>query len=257
MKFSTQFKLICSAVILIILTGCVSTDPNRPKKWAPEERADAHVNLGMTYLRERQYGTASIEFDAAIATNPKSDRAYHAKGLLLAQQGDILQATSNFERAVSLNPENFLAVNDLGIHLCQNKQTSKGIQQLLKVEKNATNDQVFGTQLGLGICYQKSGKVVKADHYLRTVLDDYPYLPQALLPMAEVSFAQKEYLSARGFLERYFATGVISENSLYLAAVVENRLGDINKANQYRRELLRRYPGSSKNAKLNTLLNSG
>lgn len=247
-------RRLANIVIILLLSGCVSTESNAPKKWSPEERADAHVNLGMTYLRERQYATAAIEFDAAIATNPKSDRAHHAKGLLLAQQGDDLQATSHFEQAVILNPENYLAINDLGIHLCQHKQTSKGVRYLLKIEDHGGNDQMLGTQLGLGICYHQSGRIVKADRYLRTVLRRSPFLPQALLPMAEVSFSQKEYLSARGFLERYFSTGAISEQSLYLGAVVENQLGDVNKANQYRRELLRRYPGSRKNLKLKNLL---
>ena len=244
----------CLFILAALLSGCVSTETNEPKKWAPEERAEAHVNLGMKYLRENQFETAEQEFDAAIATNPNSDTAHHAKGLLLARKGDNLQASSYFEKAVQLNPDNYRAVNDYAIDLCQQGQTTKGIEQLVGVEQITANDQVLGTQLGLGVCYQKAGEIEKANQYLRSVLNQSPYIPQALLPMAEVSYAQKQYLSARGFLERYFGTGALSEKSLFLAANVEIELGDEIKANQYRRELQRQYPGSPNNAKLEALL---
>ena len=241
-------------IALALLTGCVSTDTTETEKWAPEKRAEAHVDLGMTYLRENQFETAETEFDAAIATNPKSDTAHHAKGLLLSRMGDSLQASVYFEKAVQLNPDNYRAVNDYAIDLCQQGQADKGISELIRIEPVSANDQLLGTQLGLGVCYQKAGEIEKANQYLRSVLSQSPYIPQALLPMAEVSFAQKEYLSARGFLERYFGTGALSEKSLFLAANVEIQLGDEIKANQYRRELQRQYPGSPNNAKLNALL---
>jgi type IV pilus assembly protein PilF len=250
----SYLKTLLLVFALSASVGCVSSGAVEPEKWAPEKRADAHVNLGMTYLRENQFDTAAYEFDAAIATNPKSDKAYHAKGLLFSRIGDTLQATAFFKKAVELNPENYLAVNDYAIHLCQQGNSKRGIQQLLRIESIAANDKLLGTQLGLGVCYAESGKVVKADQYLRAVLKQEPYVPQALLPMAEVSFSQKEYLSSRAFLERYFGTGAISEKSLFLAAKVEHTMGDLNKANQYRRELQRRYPGSLFNSKLKVLL---
>ena len=253
-RLITQGKSCYLFIAVVLLSGCVSTDSTEPKKWAPEKRAEAHVDLGMTYLRENQLETAEHEFDAAIATNPNSDTAHHAKGLLLSRMGDNLQASAYFEKAVQLNSDNYRAVNDYAIDLCQQGQTDKGINQLVRVEQISANDQLLGTQLGLGVCYQKAGKIVKANQYLRSVLSQSPYIPQALLPMAEVSYTQKEYLSARGFLERYFGTGALSERSLFLAASVEIQLGDEIKANQYRRELQRQYPGSPNIAKLNALL---
>ena len=56
------------------LASCITTTSGpEPEKWAPEERAEAHVNLGMTYLRENQFDTAETEFNLALQTNPKSD----------------------------------------------------------------------------------------------------------------------------------------------------------------------------------------
>ena len=247
-------KFILLAGCLAMLSGCITTGPAEPEKWSPERRAETHVQLGMTYLRKNQYETANAEFDMAIAINPKSDTAYHAKGLMLANIGDNEQAKSYFSKAVSLNPENFLAVNDYAIHLCQQGESAKGIEQLQRIEEIPENNQILGTQLGLGICYLRAKRSGRAEGYLRIVLQDNPTLPQALLPMAEVSVLKSEYLTARAFLERYFGTGFYSERSLYLAATVEHKLGDDNKANQYRRALKKSFPNSSYSKKLDGLL---
>ncbi len=241
------------ATCLIVISGCVSTT-TEPEKWSPEKRAEAHVQLGMDYLRRNQFETAKGEFDAALAINPKSDTAHHSMALFLARKGDNERATSYFSRAVALNSENFLAVNDYAIHLCQQDESKKGIAQLVRIEDNPSNNKLLGTQLGLGICFLRAKKLDQAEKYLRIVLQDSPTLPQALLPMAEVSVLNNKFLTARAFLERYFATGAISERSLFLAASVEHQLDDSNKANQYRRALLRVFPTSSYNEKLEGLL---
>jgi len=248
-------KKLCLITITIFLISCVSTI-NEPKKWKPRERAEVHVQLGLTYLRQNQYDTANMSFDSAIAINPQSDAAHHAKGLLMSRMGNQEDAEKFFARAVSLNPNNYLAVNDYAVHLCQNKNTHEGLALLKDIENQPSNNNIMimQTMLGIGICYHRRGDYKSSSEYLRTVLDSMPELPQALLPMAEISYKDKKYLSARAFLERYFGAGALSENSLYLAANIENQLGDKNKANQYRRELKKRFPISHLNKKLDELL---
>lgn len=248
--FRTMF-----GITIVALSGCITSGPAEPEKWSPEDRAEAHVRLGMTYLRQNQYDTANSEFDIALAINPKSDTVFHARGLLLARLGNPEAATASFVKSISLNSSNYAAVNDYGIHLCQQNRAADGISQLKRIESNVANDQSLGTLLGLGVCYFNHRQSVLADGYLRQVLDKSPTLPQALLPMAEIRFNDKKYLSARGFLERFFGTGSISERSLFLATRVEHELEDINKANQYRRELRRRFPLSALNKQLDKILN--
>lgn len=249
------FHIALIGFITVLLQGCVTTTTGSvDEKWSPEERAQAHVDLGMTYLRENQLDTAEQEFTDAIANNPNSGAAYHAMGLLMSKRGNKQRASEYLAKAVSIDPDDFVAVNDYAVDLCIQGDTKKGIKELMRIESNPSNDQVLGTQLSFGICYQKNGNLELAEQYLRTVLSVSPYIPQALLPMAEISYAKGEFLSARAFLERYFNIGAISPKSLFLAVNVEYKLGDKLKANQYRREYLRLYPGNPEGAKLNALL---
>ena len=258
MDRGNTLRLLARSLVTLSFLGlaaCVTTTSGpEPEKWAPEERAEAHVQLGMTYLRENQFDTAETEFNQAIQTNPKSDTAHHSMGLLMARKGQNDEATKFFARAVDLNPENFLAVNDYAIHVCQQGNAKKGISELKKIEGIPDNNQELGTRLGLGICNFEDENYEQANIYLRAVLQTSPNIAPALYRMGEISYREGNYLSARAFVERYFAAGAMSERALYLGGVVEIKLGDANKANQYKRELQRRYPSSSLAPKLEQAL---
>jgi type IV pilus assembly protein PilF len=245
---------IISGVLLLLLTACVSVENTEDKKWEPRKRAEAHVNLGMDYLQYGEYETALSEFNLALAIDSKTDKAYHGKGLLAVAAGRTEKAESLFARAVQLNPLNFTAVNDYGIYLCENGQFEKGVRQLRRIESDPVNTSLTSTWLGLGICNLALNQDNLAKPYFRKVLAQAPTLPQALLPMAEISYNEKKFLSARGFLERYFSTGSISAEALYLGTKIETGLKDVSKAKQYARGLTQRYPRSPLTEKARALL---
>jgi len=69
--------------------------------------------------------------------------------------------------------------------------------------------------------------------------------------MADVSYQTGNYLRARAFLQRYGSVGVWDENSLLLGYRIESKLGDVESADRYRLELLKRFPGSSQAGRVN------
>ncbi len=245
------------ALALLSLGACTTTGPEKPQKWEPKKRAESHVQLGLDYLKRGQFEVAREELDLAISIDPTSDRAYHGKGLLLAQTGQIDEAKEMFNRAVGINQSNFVAANDYGIYLCQVGDYTQGIDILRRNESKPDNNYLSNTHLGLGICHFDQGQMGPAKNYLRSVLEVAPGLPQALLPMAEIGYREQNYLSSRAFIERYIGVGALSEKALALGANTEIKLGDVEKAKQYVRELRRVYPTSSELAKFRSLLGSG
>ena len=63
--------------------------------------------------------------------------------------------------------------------------------------------------------------------------------------MAVISFEEENYLSARAYLERYFAVGPETAQSLLYAVKVEQQLGATDLAIDYARKLRAQYPRSS------------
>jgi type IV pilus assembly protein PilF len=243
-----------SGLLLLLMTACVSSENIEEKKWEPRKRAEAHVDLGMDYLQYGEYETALSEFNLALSIDPKTDRAYHGKGLLAVAAGRTENAESLFARAVQLNPLNYTAVNDYGIYLCENGQFEKGIRQLNRIESDPVNSSLTSTWLGLGVCNHALSQSSRAKAFFRKVLEQSPTLPQALLPMAEISYDEEKFLSARGFLERYFSTGSVNAEALYLGTEIETQLKDVSKAKQYAHQLKRRYPRSPLTEKARALL---
>lgn len=247
-------KFLLVALVIGSIHGCASSAEQKIQKWEPKKRAQAHVELGLDYLKRGQFDTAREELDVAISIDPASDQAYHGKGLLLAQTGYTSEAQQMLARAVRINPKNYVAANDYGIYLCRNGEHTGGIKNLNRVESKQDNLYRTNTLLGLGICHFQMGDLIPAKGYFIEVLESAPGLPQALLPMAEISFQQQNFLSARAFIERYISVGAISERALVLGATTEIQLDDVEKARQYFRELRRVYPSSKGVVELRSLL---
>jgi type IV pilus assembly protein PilF len=67
-------------------------------------------------------------------------------------------------------------------------------------------------------------------------------MPEALLPMAEVSYQKGSYLTARAFLQRFEAVAQVNEESLRLGVLIESALGDKQSVDRYRMRLMEDYP---------------
>ena len=93
------------------------------------------------------------------------------------------------------------------------------------------------------------GKLDTAETYFRNALERNPRIAIALLQMAEISYATDNYLSARGYLQRYLEISTHTAKSLWLGIQIENELGDKDALSSYKLLLKNKFP-DSKEAKL-------
>ena len=70
-----RFGNIVSIALTLFIGACTTTPSDLPKKWETSKRAEAHVELGLDYLRRSQFDVAREEFDLAISIDPNSDTA--------------------------------------------------------------------------------------------------------------------------------------------------------------------------------------
>ncbi len=225
---------------LLGLGACATTEP-ASNVWPENQRVKAHVELGMSYLQRDQLDVAREAFQKALSINQSSSPAYHGLGLVEAKSLNFELARNYLKRAVQLNPNNRKANSDYAIILCETQAAVEGIavlEQLLLTQPD------FGTQLALGRCYEKNQQLEKAEQAYQAVLATHPNTRQALISMAQFKYRANNYLSARGFLQRYFATNTVSADALLLAAKVENNLSSLEERDRYTKQLLARYPKS-------------
>ena len=94
-----------------------------------------------------------------------------------------------------------------------------------------------------GECLAKIGDR-SAERYLRQALSIDPTLKPALYRLAEIYYQSGNYLSARAYIERYFAAATPTAAALLLAYNIELRNGANEVAQSYRSQLLSNFPAS-------------
>jgi mono/diheme cytochrome c family protein len=76
--------------------------------------AKARVDLGFSFLRDRQLDEAERQFRAAVQAQPAYARGHYFLGLLLRQKNRIAEARTEFETALQLDPNDAKSHGNLG-----------------------------------------------------------------------------------------------------------------------------------------------
>lgn len=231
-------------LLLALLAACSST----PKKSDAELREAAETNtaLGRQYMERGQHEVALEKLKRAVAYDKTYAPAHNMLAILYETIGEPEQAGEEYRLAVKYDPQGGEVNNNYGAFLCGSGKAQEAEPYFLA----AVEDPFYATpEIALsnaGSCALARDDLDKAESFLRQSLERDDKLGAALLPMAEVSYRKESFLQARAFLQRYEATGPVSQESLSLGYRIESRLGDEKAAERYRRELLERYPGSIK-----------
>ena len=194
--------------------------------------AENYYGLGLCYKNMEKYSKAIKYLD--IATNLKEDfyEAFFELGICHLNEGISCGAIKNFVRAIQINPDNPDAILQLGIahEMCEEYElalmiyqklieNSKGFLKayehkstlLMKLNryKEAVkilghliklNPDYYNAYAGIGVCFEKLGKLSDAQRYYRKFLQLKPFCEKAefiksRLNKIKFNKPQKRYLS--------------------------------------------------------------
>lgn len=217
--------LVIASFILLLFLSC-ATSGRTERQVATMETARAHMQVGMAFLQNEDFGNALIElqraystikddpvllnalglahkglqqdlraeefFNAAIQTNPDYYESYNNLGILFAETGNYPKAIKMFKTLLESRdystPE--LAHFNLAIIYTETQQTGKAIQELLKAI--ALEPSFMHSYLHLGILYRDTGQYDKALSIFRRAITIQPDLPQFIYNKAIVHEMQNE-----------------------------------------------------------------
>ena len=132
---------LLTVMCLLWLTACAPTpEPEEPEAWPLEERTQAHIDLGLSYLQRDNLDVARDSFKKALEVNPQSSKAFHGLGLVEAKALNLDQARTYMKRAVALDPGNIPAVSDYAVMLCEKGASEQGVALL---EKNVKHPELM------------------------------------------------------------------------------------------------------------------
>lgn len=227
----------------LVLGGC-SKGNVRDSNDTPDKLAEVNVQLGIGYMRDGNLDTALKKLQKAVSLDDSYAPAHDALGVLYERLGENAKAARHFSRAVSLDPSNSGMLNNYGQFLCQNGQPEKAQELFKKAVSNPlyASPEVAYTNAGLCALTQKDPK--SAETHFRSALTRNPKFAPALYEMADLSYEHHNYLSARGYLQRYLDVTKPTPQSLWLGIRVERQLGNQNAVSSYSMLLKNKFPDS-------------
>lgn len=237
-----RIGLLVAMTLALVLGGCSS---NTVKTDGVDVRkaAAANAELGLRYMIQGNNEVAMTKLKRALEFDDTYGPAHHYIAELYRRLGRNADAEDHYEYAIRYSEkEDSLLYNNYGAFLCGQNQFSDGERQFRKVLDNPVyprRDQVYEN---MGLCMMRKPDLKKAEEYLRKALQLNSRLPGSLLAMAKVSFEEKNYMSARAYLQRFQSEAKQTPESLWLGVRVERILGDKDALASYGVALKGRFP---------------
>jgi type IV pilus assembly protein PilF len=249
--------LAAAALLALLLAGCaggpagVDASPaGKDIVTASDEsdgarRARVRMELATAYFGRGQMTTALDQVKLAIAADPTSSEAFNLRGLIYANLGDDRLAEESFRHALELNPRDADAMHNFGYYLCQKKRYPEADAMYERALAVPQYREQARTLLAQGVCNAQAGRLDAAEAALQRAHDADPANPFTAMNLADVLYRRGEYERARFYVRRVNAQPAqVGPQTLWLAARIENRLGNRRGAQELGDQLVARYPNS-------------
>ena len=144
--------------------------------------AEAYYGLGSVFLKRGNAAEAKVNFERAAslkASYPETlPNAWNNLGLLATREGRIDLAIENFQQALRVSPEHWIALENLGNAYRQEKRWGEARSTLERALSNRPED--AEANYSLAMVYAQTEQPERAREYLERALRYRPAYPEAL-----------------------------------------------------------------------------
>lgn len=227
------------------LGGCVTTS-DQPQKRKPDADAgrDAYIQLGLGYLQEGQTESAKAPLSEALKLDPHSASAHLALAMVFQQEGETRSADKHYQAALASGPDNPRILNNYGAFLLSEERYQEALGYFEKAAKDTLYSERSRVFENIGLTHKRMGNFEEAKANFERTLRLNSRQPLALLQMAEIEFAERNYVPAWDYYRSFTQFSAQNAKSLWLGIQLARRFEDHNRAASYALQLRRLYPTS-------------
>jgi type IV pilus assembly protein PilF len=209
------------------------------------KRARTRTELAAAYFGRGEMTTALDQIKLAIQADPTSGDAFNLRGLIYANLGDHALAEESFRRALQLKPRDPDAMQNFGWYLCQQNRFPEADSYFTQALAVPQYREAPRTLLAQGVCQARAGRLAESEATLSRSYELDPGNAATAVNLSEVLYRRGEYERARFYVRRVNNVREVSNaQTLWLAARIENRLGNRNGVQDFGTQLRNRFPDS-------------
>ncbi len=235
----------------VFLSACVTQEFNADNSLVIEnpvsndEKAMTRIQLGLGYLKMGNTTQAKLNLEKAKHIAPNLVQVYTAFAHYYDKVGEADLTIQAYEKALALKSDDADTLNNYGVFLCSQNKIDEAEKQLLKAITVPSYLLVSQSYENIALCQLKVNNFVKAEKYLKKAIEHSPNNASAVVKMAQLQYAKKDYLKAEHYLKRFEkVTRKFSPIPLALAYKVYRKLGKNSEAKNYVAMLVKMYPQS-------------
>ena len=245
--------LLAWAVVAALLVGCVAQPTGGEREirtdsdqTSAEKRARVRLELASAYFARGQASTALDEIKLALSAKPDLQEAFNLRGLVYGSMGEVQLADQSFQRALQLSPRDGDTLHNYGWFLCQQRRFDASELQFNAALSAPQYTEGPRTLLAQGLCQARAGRWQDAERSLGRSFELDPSNPSTAFAFAEVLYRRGEYERARFYVRRLNGQADQSNaQSLWLAARIERRIGNMPGVEDFARQLRERFPDAA------------
>ncbi len=207
--------------------------------------AEALYGIGSVYLQQQKTGKAQDSFERAVqlrANYPGTlPNAWNNLGILAARAGRTDEAIQDFQRALQMDPDHLIALDNLGNAYREKKRWEDAktvLRQALQL-----NPEDPEANYSLGMVFAQLDDTERAYEYLQKALAARPAYPEALNNLGVLYLrTQRREEAEKSFKESIRVAPAFDQSYLNLARLYALQ-GDTSKARAVLLDLLKQHPG--------------
>jgi type IV pilus assembly protein PilF len=240
--------VLCAAALAGCATGGgpARTDiPTASDQTDNQRRARIRLELAAAYFGQGRFTTALDELKQVLAIDSQMADAWDLRGLIYSELKDDALAEESFQRAIQLDAAHGSAMHNYGWFLCQRNRYPQALAQFDRALAVPRYRDLTRTLLAKGACQARAGDLDGAEKSLARSYELDPSNPATAVNLAHVLYRKGEYERARFYVGRVNADEELSNaETLWLAARIEQRLGNQAAVSSLGAQLRRRFPQS-------------
>jgi len=237
--------LMNKLIILLLLLACLAGCGTPSGGVNSNASAKVHTELAGMYFEMGKHGVALEEIELALRANRDYAPAYNVRALVHMALREEKEAEEDFQKSLRLDNTDSDAHNNYGWFLCQHDRAKESIPQFMAALKNPLYQTPARAYLNAGLCSRKAGNNKDAEEFLQKALQLQPGQTQALLALAELSFANGDYFAAKRYITMVAEKpGSLNAEQLWLALRIARKNSDRNAESSYGMQLRKLFPES-------------